>query len=367
MIQSLDKDVADLKVSNRDLLKEMDSCRERESKMLTLQSELSKANAMLRSENTNLSNKASTLSSEVDRMKTEVQQLHQQVKELTETLEAQNTKHKENTEHLVLSLSQKTKESSDFKQKWEDEMDNSKTLKRRHANNIKDLTRQLQQARRKLEAHDGKGDGGSMGSRTNSNGSLNSVDNSQQQQHQQQQHNHHQQAPPLTSPQEFPVITEQVEVDKNVLIERIVRLQKSHARKNEKLEFLGEHIQQLLVEIKKKTKIIQTYALREEAGTLSSDDMDAHKELINKTYKTLLAKKGGIMASMYSVHQQDGSMTLDLSLQINKKLQAVLEDTLLKNITLKENLDTLGEEIARLSQENRRLQLHLQDLEKRSS
>ena len=41
------------------------------------------------------------------------------------------------------------------------------------------------------------------------------------------------------------------------------------------------------------------------------------------------------MASMYSVHQQDGSMTLELSLQINKKLQAVLEDTLLKNITLK--------------------------------
>lgn len=28
-------------------------------------------------------------------------------------------------------------------------------------------------------------------------------------------------------------------------------------------------------------------------------------------------------------------MTLDLSLEINRKLQAVLEDTLLKNITLK--------------------------------
>ncbi|GFR67371.1 coiled-coil domain-containing protein 186, partial [Elysia marginata] len=327
MIESLDKDISDLKITNRDLQKDMDSCRERESKMLTLQSELSRANAMLRSENTNLSNK-------------------------TESLEKQTEKHKENTDHLVQSLTQKTKESSDFKQKWEDEMDNSKTLKRRHANNVKDLTRQLQQARKKLVAHEGKGDSGSMGSRTNSNGSLNSADNGQH-----QQHGDHHQVAPLAPPQEFPVITEQVEVDKNVLIERIVRLQKSHARKNEKLEFLGEHIQQLLEEIKKKTKIIQTYALREEAGALSSDDMDAHK--------TLLARKGGIMASVYSVHQQDGSMTLDLSLQINKKLQAVLEDTLLKNITLKDNLDTLGEEIARLSQENRRLQLHLQELEKR--
>lgn len=67
------------------------------------------------------------------------------------------------------------------------------------------------------------------------------------------------------------------------------------------------------------------------------------------------------MSSVYSSHSTDGSMTLDLSLEINKKLQAVLEDTLLKNITLKESLDTLGQEIARLSQENRNLQLHLQD------
>lgn len=52
------------------------------------------------------------------------------------------------------------------------------------------------------------------------------------------------------------MITEQVEVDKQLLIERIVRLQKSHARKSEKLEFLGEHIQQLLEEIRKKNKFV---------------------------------------------------------------------------------------------------------------
>ena len=48
-----------------------------------------------------------------------------------------------------------------------------------------------------------------------------------------------------------------------------------------------------------------------------------------------MAKRMGIMASMYTQHVQDGAMTLDLSLEINHKLQAVLEDTLLKNITLK--------------------------------
>ena len=48
-----------------------------------------------------------------------------------------------------------------------------------------------------------------------------------------------------------------------------------------------------------------------------------------------MTKKGGIMASLYSHHQQDGAMNLELSLEINHKIQAVLEDTLLKNITLK--------------------------------
>ena len=44
------------------------------------------------------------------------------------------------------------------------------------------------------------------------------------------------------------------------------------------------------------------------------------------------------MASLYSSKPGDnGSMTLELSLEINRKLQAVLEDTLLKNITLKVN------------------------------
>ncbi|XP_013063062.2 coiled-coil domain-containing protein 186-like isoform X1 [Biomphalaria glabrata] len=358
LIKSLDKDIIELKVANRDLQKDMEACRERESKMLSLQSELSRSNAIIKSENTTLINKSSLLAEEVERMKKEVQELEDNVKKLKEKYEEEKSKRESEVSKMEILISEKTKDCNEFKQKWEDELDNSKTLKRRHANNIKDLTRQLQQVKKKLESMEGKGDAGSMGSRTNSNGSLNSIDNTQ-----------HPQPPPQET-----VITEQVEVDKQVLIERIVRLQKAHARKNEKLEFLGEHIQQLLEEIKKKNKIIQTYILREEAGTLSSEEMDSNKAQVNAIYKmevqkeiqSLLARKGGIMASVYSVHQQDGTMTLDLSLQINRKLQAVLEDTLLKNITLKENLDTLGEEIARLSQENRRLQLSLQEIQKHS-
>lgn len=48
-----------------------------------------------------------------------------------------------------------------------------------------------------------------------------------------------------------------------------------------------------------------------------------------------MARYGGIMASVYNHKVSDDHMTLELSLEINQKLQSVLEDTLLKNITLK--------------------------------
>jgi len=48
-----------------------------------------------------------------------------------------------------------------------------------------------------------------------------------------------------------------------------------------------------------------------------------------------MCKKGGIMASLYSHQTLDEGMTLSLSLEINSKLQALLEDSLLKNIKLK--------------------------------
>lgn len=45
------------------------------------------------------------------------------------------------------------------------------------------------------------------------------------------------------------------------------------------------------------------------------------------------------MASLYKAQCQDGrTMTVEFALEIASKLQAVLEDTLLKNITLKVSL-----------------------------
>lgn len=57
-----------------------------------------------------------------------------------------------------------------------------------------------------------------------------------------------------------------------------------------------------------------------------------------------MARRKGIMASLYGTVFSGGTpnptqngqeMTMELCLEINSKLQALLEDTLIKNITLK--------------------------------
>lgn len=46
--------------------------------------------------------------------------------------------------------------------------------------------------------------------------------------------------------------------DKAVLVDRICRLQKIHAKKNEKLEFMEGHVAALVDEIQKKSKWVAT-------------------------------------------------------------------------------------------------------------
>lgn len=69
--------------------------------------------------------------------------------------------------------------------------------------------------------------------------------------------------------------------------------------------------------------------------TLLTNEVIYNKILFVLSSQAQIARKHSIMGSVYSSHQTDGTMTLDLSLEINRKLQAVLEDTLIKNMTLK--------------------------------
>ncbi|XP_062436257.1 coiled-coil domain-containing protein 186 isoform X2 [Rhea pennata] len=339
-INALKEEVDGLNSLIADLQKDIEGSRKRESELLIFTEKLTSKNAQLQSENNSLQSQLDKFSYSERELQNQLQRIRQTKDDLATKLQKEEDLRKLEVETLQAQLASEQKELAARKTHVDELKDELATQKRKHAANLKDLTKQLQLARRKLDQmENGNYDKevSSMGSRSSSSGSLNARSSTEDR------------SPENTGSSvavdSFP------EVDKSVLIERIVRLQKAHARKNEKMEFMEDHIKQLVEEIRKKTKIIQSYILREEAGTLSSEASD-----FNKVH---LSRRGGIMASLYTSHPADSGLTLELSLEINRKLQAVLEDTLLKNITLKENLQTLGTEIERLTK-------HQHELERRT-
>ena len=123
-----------------------------------------------------------------------------------------------------------------------------------------------------------------------------------------------------------------------LLIERLCSLQKVLAKRQEKIEFYESHVNTLTRDVSKKSKIIQSLLLRVETGERT--------KLASEAYKRS-APAPSLADSLWG--SSSNGMTLKLSTEINEKLQQVLEDTLFKNITLKENIKTLGEEIDRLN------------------
>lgn len=54
---------------------------------------------------------------------------------------------------------------------------------------------------------------------------------------------------------------QEIEVDKKVLVDRICKLQRLHAKKNEKIEFMEEHINHLTEDLQKKSKLELSFFL----------------------------------------------------------------------------------------------------------
>nr|CAD7442228.1 unnamed protein product [Timema bartmani] len=325
-------EVERLRLSNADLQQDMAGCREREAELLDFTQKLTDKNVRLQSEFSATEAKAQQLELELIPLQRQITELQSRLTALTTSLQQERQQRQGESQLLARHLAEKTQRADVLAQQLEDQQGENQVLKRKQAAALKELTRELQQSRKRLEAYEASSCTNSLGhdSRTSSCSSLNTVEAAF--------------APNIANATDSSGLGQPsppIEPDRQALIERIVKLQRANARKTEKLEFLEEHSRQLVTELQKKSHIILSYIMREQDGALSSNSMDQNKAEVTK--------HGGIMASVYSSKPVDNSMTLELSLEINRKLQAVLEDILLKNITLKENIDTLGSEIARLT------------------
>ncbi|XP_030195803.1 coiled-coil domain-containing protein 186 isoform X1 [Gadus morhua] len=361
-VSALQEESGGLNGQISELQRDVEGSREREAELLGFTEKLSSKNAQLQSESNGLQGHLDALRAGATDLQARLQDTQGLLQDKAQRLRQEEAQRQQEVQALQGERAALQTEVGQLSTRLGEVRDELVTQKRKQAASIKDLTKQLIQAHKRLDQADQNGgcdrEGSSMGSRSSSsgyrcrpqeNGSLNTrpggggmgggggggggsgEDRSPEQQH-------------LQTPSVM-VVDSYPEVDKTLLVERIVRLQKALARKQEKMEFMEDHIKQLVEEIRRKTKILQSYVLREESGALSSEASDNNK--------AALGRRGGIMASLYTSHPADAGLTLDLSLEINRKLQAVLEDTLLKNITLKENLQTLGAEIERLIKRQR--------------
>nr|XP_049703987.1 coiled-coil domain-containing protein 186 isoform X3 [Helicoverpa armigera] len=249
--------------------------------------------------------------------------------------EETDTRNKENRV-LARKVAELTEELSEANKKLEWEKGENGVLKKKHTSAIKELNRELQRAVKRCEQLEAKlPQQLAPSTRT---GSVSSLSSGESAPHEDRLQNGHSDALPDIQEQTTAVR----EPDRQTLIERIVSLQRAAARRSERCEFLEEHSRQLTSELRAKSRLLRHLLCTLPAGAVASSTRDENK-------KEIARLGGGAMAAVWG--GDPTGLPPELSLEMTRRLQAVLEDTLLKNITLKENMDTLGAEISRLKEQ----------------
>merc|ERR1719348_2472541 len=352
-VVSRDAEVTRLRTEATDLLSDMAACRRKEGELLQFTQKLTDKNVNLQSEFGCVESRAADLEEKHSKIVISYQETESRLSEVVQLLDIERSKRKEETELLAKKLAEKVKALETASQSVVDANNEVDVVRRQNQARVRELSKELSSVKKRLEVaerdsgQEREGSPGqlSVSSRCSSSSSI-SRDCDVSREQNSDQHMvmmvtrtsdngvHQELSPTMTL---APADTQQL------LVEKIVKLQKNCARRQEKLDILEEHVSQLMNEIKKKNRIIQSYVMNIEPGALITEESDIHKAKV--------ATSQGIMSSLYNSKVTEGGMTLELSLEINKKLQAVLEDTLLKNITLKDNLSTLGEEVSKMAME----------------
>ena len=78
-------------------------------------------------------------------------------------------------------------------------------------------------------------------------------------------------------------------VDRQSLIDKIIKLQRINVKKAEKIDFLEEHVRSLVEELQKKTKIIQNYILVKNCDAMSTNERDKNKVVSKSTVALVYA------------------------------------------------------------------------------
>lgn len=272
---------------------ETEKWKAKEMELLQLNKELTETVVKLKNECSTSNSKALAMSVENEMIKKDKSYYENIISDLKNQLDEDIKKRNSDCQLMAKHISEKTKTIENLQRKIEELSGELEAQGKKNSHTVKELTREISQLTKKLESN----------SHRNEKNSPTPSTASESESSTESQNN------------EYPTLS--FEPSQKSLINRIVRLQNEIVRKSEKIDFLENHQAQLVEELKKKSKLLHHYLLREQAGQLLKS-----RKVPDTT-----------------------NMTFELAMEVNRKLQNTLEDTILKNITLKENLDQLSLEM----------------------
>lgn len=164
-----------LRQSNKDLQMDMDACRQREAQMLEFTQKLTDKNVRLQSDFTVIEARVEQMELEHTPLRERIKELALKVKNLEESLSSEKAKRIEECEILARHVAEQTQLAENLAKKLEDSQGENAVLKRKQQISLKEMTKELQQCRKRLETYEAASPSNSLGptSRTDSNASLN--------------------------------------------------------------------------------------------------------------------------------------------------------------------------------------------------
>ncbi|EYC06279.1 hypothetical protein Y032_0077g1119 [Ancylostoma ceylanicum] len=247
---------------------EAEECRQQAERMLTITEQLTQRNSQLASDVSADREKNCRLEQQLVETEGSLQRALLKLAEREKDLEEATGSGQSEIESLKTELNEKIVKVKELTQRLQEERTDHAALKKKYMASVKELKHELSSLRKQVDANTGNAPlapppsgesvpSTSSRSRASSLNSLDRVTNVSRDEESSQAGN--------AVPSESNAIQQ-------VMIDKIIVLQKKLARRNDKIEFLEEHVRHCLEELQKKTKIIQHYALREEASLLLPSD-----------------------------------------------------------------------------------------------
>lgn len=152
----------------------MECCREREAHMLDFTQKLTDKNVRLQSEFTSIEAKNEQLELEQASLNDKIKELSSKLKSSEISLESEKSKRTEECELLARHVAEQTQLARNLSQKLEDSQGENAVLRRKQQVSIKEMTKELQMCKKKLDAFETGSPSNSLDrtSRTGSSSSL---------------------------------------------------------------------------------------------------------------------------------------------------------------------------------------------------